>query len=151
MTRVTREVATRAPARYHRAMRTELAFFGILGLAALGAGCGAKVTVDLGGQATGGAGGTSTTTGTPTDTTSSGVLCGSIGCTMGSDGSCDCQGLCNGQKLDVQCVPIQGGESCTCTENGIKIATCTQAGTATCSFTAECCGPQFFGGSTGPG
>jgi hypothetical protein len=133
-------------------MRTELAFFGILGFCAVAAGCGAKVTVDLGGpSATGGAGGTTTSTGTPTDTTGSGITCGSVNCSGASDGSCDCTGVCNGQKLEVQCVPIQGGESCTCTENGIKIANCTQAGTATCNFSTECCGPQFFGGSTGAG
>lgn len=132
-------------------MHVELAFLGALGMCVTAVGCGAKVTVDQGAQGTGGVGGTTTMTGTPTDTTGSGVVCGTMSCAGASDGSCDCQGDCNMQKLEVKCTPIPGGGSCTCSENGIKIANCQQAGAATCSLTTGCCAAQFASGSTGAG
>lgn len=131
-------------------MRIELVFLGALGICAAAVGCGAKVTVDVGAPGAGGAGGT-TTSGTPTNTTGSGTACGGMSCSGSSDGSCDCQGFCNGQKLEVQCVPTPGGGSCTCIENGIKIANCQQPGAATCSLTTGCCASQFAVGTSGSG
>lgn len=121
------------------------------------AGCGGKVVVDSdnaagGGGAGGGSGSTgsgTTTTGTTTVTTSGNPVCGNTSCAAGSDGSCQCLGECNAQKLEVQCSPIMGGASCTCIENGIKIAVCVQPGTATCSFLSECCAKEFFGQAGG--
>jgi hypothetical protein len=120
-------------------------------------GCGGKVVVDGGdaagggGSGAGGAGSTSsgTTTTTTSVTTSGFPMCGAMSCSGASDGSCQCDGVCDAQKLEVVCAPIMGGASCTCIENGIKIAVCVQPGAATCSFVDECCGPQFFGQAGG--
>jgi hypothetical protein len=118
-------------------------------------GCGGKVVIDMGNAAGGGGAGGSSSTGTVTTTitttvtTSGNPMCGTTSCTGGGDGTCACQGECDGQKLEVQCSPIMGGASCTCIENGIKIAVCVQPGAASCSFVEECCGPQFFGQANG--
>ncbi|MFT3771885.1 MAG: hypothetical protein QM820_41280 [Minicystis sp.] len=123
---------------------------GLVSLVACGlvafVGCGGKVVVDVG-DGLGGAGGSSTSTtgtGTPMTSTGSGLTCSAGGCAMSDDGFCQCEGACNGQDLQVVCQPVQGGASCTCIENGIKIAVCVQPGAATCSF-SECCAAEFFG------
>ncbi|APR78161.1 Hypothetical protein A7982_03508 [Minicystis rosea] len=105
------------------------------------------MVVDVAGIGGGGAGGgfvTTTSTGSSTNPTG-GSTCGNVSCAVSDDGACECSGACNEQKLQVICTPIAGGASCTCIENGIKIAVCSQPGSATCSFLDECCATEFFG------
>jgi hypothetical protein len=127
-------------------MRVELAF---LGVAAMVLGCGGKVVFE--GQSDGGLRGvggsvsssSTTTTGPLMVSTGASMSCTTTGCTAGSDGSCACDGVCNQQKLHVDCTPFQGGATCVCSENGIGIAKCQQSG-VTCDFVESCCGQVFF-------
>lgn len=124
----------------------EKGFRWMLALGAItAAACGGKVVVDGSAAGDGGAGGAGSSSSSSGSTASgTGIVCGPQSCSVGSDGSCDCSTSCDGQALEVQCAPIQGGASCTCIENDIKIAVCVQEGVASCSIFAECCAPQFF-------
>jgi hypothetical protein len=124
--------------------------------AAMVMGCGAKVAVDVLGSGQGGGGGGSATSGTANttgETTGSGTSCMVTGCSGLSD-SCDCTTQCsvegNNQNLEVQCVSSTNGLSCTCIENGTKIAVCTGTGpvSSACDAVLGCCGNSFFGGMT---
>lgn len=129
-------------------MRIGLSWATAFAFAAAIAGCGGKVVVDMGNPiGSGGAGGSGVTTGTVV-TTGTGGDCGGLCSATQPDGSCECTGVCNEQKLDVQCQPTQGGGSCTCIENGIKIGVCVQAGSFDCTFN-ECCAQYFFGQAGG--
>ena len=72
--------------------------------------------------------------------------CGSEDCSGSSDGSCSCDGKCNGSLLQVQCLPGNATDFCTCFKDGAPIGKCTelqQSGTS-CDLFGGCCGPLFF-------
>lgn len=131
------------------------ACFAVLGVG-LGAafGCGGKVFVDLPGDGNGGSGGSGgsgggSASGVPATSTSSGGLdCTGDGeCLQGSDGSCSCSGVCDGQKLQVDCKASPGGINCNCIENGIIIGKCQDSFDVACEIEAGCCAAFFPGGA----
>ncbi len=134
-----------------------IALLGISVGLVLVAGCGGKVVFEgppgsSGGQGgAGGSGGSSTGTSTGdvsfntvgVSTGTGGLNCSNATCSVGSDGSCECDANCNGQSFEVDCTQQPDGLFiCACTENGTTIAKCQQA-TATCTLEISCCITSF--------
>ena len=67
-------------------------------------------------------------------------------CSVGNDGSCDCQADCNGSKLEAQCVPKNATDFCVCLENGMIIDKCLQpqGSGLSCDIVKGCCAKAFF-------
>lgn len=72
--------------------------------------------------------------------------CGDISCSVGSNGDCSCQGICNGSFLEVQCSPGDLTNFCTCFKDGMPIGKCSepQNGGSSCNLQGGCCADQFF-------
>ncbi|MDI3289329.1 hypothetical protein [Polyangium sp. 15x6] len=71
--------------------------------------------------------------------------CQSSVCSQGEDGSCNCEGTCNGDAVATECFPQPGTtQVCVCSIDGIQVGKCEATlGTFACGVTEGCCA-QFF-------
>ncbi|MDI1483202.1 hypothetical protein [Polyangium sp. y55x31] len=75
-----------------------------------------------------------------------GSLCGANVCSEGSDGSCKCEGQCNGSQVSTECFPQPGTtQVCVCSINGMQVGKCDATlGSFACGVTEGCCAQFFF-------
>ncbi|MDC3957514.1 hypothetical protein [Polyangium jinanense] len=71
--------------------------------------------------------------------------CSSALCSEAEDGSCSCEGQCNGSAVATECFPQPGTtQVCVCSINGMQVGKCEATlGSFPCSVTEGCCA-QFF-------
>lgn len=70
--------------------------------------------------------------------------CVTGGCSAGGDGSCSCEGQCNGSPVIADCKPnVNGQLACTCAIGASTIATCTDSSALACDLDFGCCS-QFW-------
>lgn len=67
-------------------------------------------------------------------------------CSDGQDGSCKCEGTCNGSAVATECFPQPGTTSvCVCSVNGMQVGKCQSTlGSFACGITEGCCAQFFF-------
>lgn len=67
--------------------------------------------------------------------------CVENGCSASSDGSCSCDGVCNGLDVSAECKPEPNGQVfCNCSVNGNLLGTYEGSAAAGCNLDAGCCG-----------
>lgn len=70
--------------------------------------------------------------------------CTTNGCSASSDGSCTCDGVCNGSSVVAECKPMPNGQVfCNCYVGGSTFGNCQGDGAAGCDLDVGCCS-QFW-------
>lgn len=64
----------------------------------------------------------------------------------GGGGSCACKAVCGGVPLEVDCLPGDATDFCTCLQGGMVVGKCTesQVNGTSCDIAKGCCAAKFF-------